>query len=307
MSLHIQTPLLQSSSISAHAGRSIWLKMETMQPSGSFKLRGIGHACEVYAGRGAKRFISSSGGNAGLAVAYSGRKLNIPVTVVVPETTSQKAIDLLKLEQANVKVHGVTWQEANELALSLIGDEEAFLHPFDNPLLWQGHSTMIDEVYDFGLKPDAIVLSVGGGGMLSGVAEGIKKNGWEDIPIFAVETRGAASFHEAINAGNPVQLEIITSVASTLGAKKVCQNAYDLTNELSIQSILVSDQDALNSCRRFLDDHRVVVEPACGASLSIVYQHAEKLKKYENVLIIVCGGVTATVNQINEWANALSN
>jgi len=302
MSLHIKTPLLLSTAISAHSGRSIWLKMEAMQPTGSFKLRGIGHACEVHAANGAKRFISSSGGNAGLAVAYAGRKLSIPVIVVVPESTSQRAIDLLKLEQAEVNIHGESWQEANELALSLVTNSDAFLHPFDNPLVWKGHSTMIDEINDYDLKPDAIVLSVGGGGMLSGVAEGLDKNNWKDVPILAVETEGAASFHHAINTGNPVQIEKITSVASTLGAKIICQNAYNLSKELSIQSVLVSDQDALVACKNFLNDHRILVEPACGASLSIAYQHAEKLKEFNNVLIVVCGGVTATIDQINDWS-----
>ena len=87
MPLHIHTPLIESVPLSRAAGRSIWLKLEALQPPGSFKIRGIGAACEHYAHHGAKRFVSSSGGNAGLAVAYAGRHLAIPVTVVVPGTT----------------------------------------------------------------------------------------------------------------------------------------------------------------------------------------------------------------------------
>ncbi|ANA15325.1 pyridoxal-5'-phosphate-dependent protein beta subunit (plasmid) [Acetobacter pasteurianus NBRC 101655] len=91
MSLSIKTPLLESLPLEQLNGTQVWMKMEAAQPSGSFKIRGIGHACEYHYGKGARRFISSSGGNAGLAVAYAGRKLGVPVVVVVPETTSERA------------------------------------------------------------------------------------------------------------------------------------------------------------------------------------------------------------------------
>src|SRR3954452_11618257 len=131
MTLHVETPLLLSRPMSVDGQRNVWLKMEALQPSGSFKLRGIGHACEIYKSQGAQRFLSSSGGNAGLAVAYSGRNLNVPVVVVVPETTTDRAKELLSLENAEVIVHGDSWQEANNFANSLMGPDDAFLHPFD--------------------------------------------------------------------------------------------------------------------------------------------------------------------------------
>lgn len=302
MSLHIETPLLASRALSLTAGRSIWLKLDAVQPPGSFKIRGIGHACEVYAGRGAKRFVSSSGGNAGLAVAYAGRQLGIPVTVVVPETTPDRARELLRMEGAKVIVRGESWQEANEFALSLVGASDAFLHPFDDPLLWEGHATLIDEVTRAGFMPDAVVLSVGGGGLLSGIAQGMRRNAWNDVPIVAVETEGAASFHAAIEAGHPVQLEAITSVATSLGAKRVCDQAVQWAKEHPIHSVLVSDQQALAACERFLADHRLLVEPACGASIALAYDKSPALEHYDNVLIVVCGGATATIDQIRQWA-----
>ena len=145
MPLHIHTPLIESAPLSRAAGRPVWLKLEALQPPGSFKIRGIGAACEHYAKQGANRFVSSSGGNAGLAVAHAGRHLSIPVTVVVPETTSERAKQLLKLEGAEVIVHGASWQEANALAQSLLDETDAFLHPFDNPLLYMLlHSDYLD-------------------------------------------------------------------------------------------------------------------------------------------------------------------
>ncbi|WP_313431971.1 pyridoxal-phosphate dependent enzyme [Pseudomonas sp.] len=300
MSLHIQTPLLESRPLSLAAGRSVWLKIDALQPCGSFKLRGVGHACEVHHARGARHFVSSSGGNAGLAVAYAGRKLGVPVTVVVPETTTERAKELLRLEDAKVVVHGSSWQEANELALTLVGAGDAFIHPFDDPLLWAGHASLVDEVAAGGLKPDAVVLSVGGGGLLSGVVEGLQRNGWGDVPVLAVETTGAASLHAAMQAGHTVELPGIASVASSLGAKRVAEQALACTRQHPVHCHLVSDRAALEACERFLLDHRVLVEPACGAALALAYS-AEALAGYQHVLVVVCGGATATLEQIQTW------
>jgi L-serine/L-threonine ammonia-lyase len=301
MTLHIDTPLVESRPLSVLAGRTIWLKLDALQPPGSFKIRGIGHACETYLARGARRFVSSSGGNAGLAVAYAGRLLRVPVTVVVPETTTERAKELLRLENADVIVHGASWQEANTFAQSLVGATDAFLHPFDDPLVWQGHATLVDEVFRSGLRPDAFLLSVGGGGLLSGVVEGLHRNGSFDIPVFAVETEGAASFHEAVKAGHTVELERITSIATSLGAKRVCEKAMQWSKAHPIHSVVVSDQSALSACERFLADHRLLVEPACGASLAMVYENSFELERFTNVLVVICGGATSTFDQIREW------
>jgi len=305
MTLHIHTPLIESRPLSLAAGAAVWLKLDALQPCGSFKLRGVGHACEVHHARGARHFVSSSGGNAGLAVAYAGRKLGVPVTVVVPETTTERAKELLRLEQAKVVVHGSSWQEANELAQTLVGEGDAFIHPFDDPLLWAGHASLVDEVAAAGLKPDAVVLSVGGGGLLSGVVEGLQRNGWSDVPVLAVETTGAASLHAALQAGHTVELERIASVASSLGAKRVAEQALACTRQHPVHSHLVSDRAALEACERFLLDHRVLVEPACGAALALAYD-ADALAGYQNVLVVVCGGATATREQIHEWLRVVA-
>lgn len=305
MSLHITTPLLSSRQLSLLAGREVMLKMEALQPPGSFKIRGIGLACETWQRRGAQRFVSSSGGNAGLAVAWAGRHLGVPVTVVVPETTPLRAQELLRQEHAEVIVHGSSWQEANVYAQSLTGKQDAFLHPFDDPLLWQGHATMIDEVAQSGMKPDAVLLSVGGGGLLAGVVAGLQRNGWQDVPVLAVETAGAASFHAAQAAGHSVELAEIRSIASSLGAKRVCDQALRCAGEHPIHSLLVSDLAAVTACERFLDDHRVLVEPACGASLAVVYDQHPQIAAYQNLLVIVCGGATSNLEHLQKMAAAL--
>lgn len=304
MPLHIDTPLLESRPLSLAAGRSIWLKMDALQPPGSFKIRGIGAACEHHARGGKRRFVSSSGGNAGIAVAYAGRRLSIPVSVFVPETTTDKAKALIRQEGAEVIVHGASWQEANERALAALDAETAFIHPFDDPLLWEGHATMIDEVVAEGLSFDAVALSVGGGGLMAGVAQGLARNGLGQVPIIAVETDGAASLAASMAAGRRVQLPAITSIATSLGARMVSERAFELAQSRPVASVIVDDRAAVEACLRFLDDHRVLVEPACGATLALAYEHSAALARYERVLMIACGGATASLNQLRSWQAA---
>jgi len=307
LALHIETPLIESNAMATGPGQSVWLKMEALQPSGSFKLRGIGHACEQYALRGARRFVSSSGGNAGIAAAHAGRRLGVPVTVVVPETASLRARELIAREGAEIVVHGASFQEANAHAQSLLGETDAFIHPFDDPLLWDGHATMMDEVERAGFRPDAVVLSVGGGGLLCGVVEGLHKHlhTWGTVPVIAVETAGADSYARSLQAGERVELPAITSIATSLGARKVSEQAFELARRHPIESVVVSDREAVEACLRFMDDHRVVVEPACGAALALAYRAGALLSRFERVLVIVCGGVTATVEQLQAWGSTI--
>ncbi|MES2148818.1 MAG: pyridoxal-phosphate dependent enzyme [Pseudomonadota bacterium] len=301
MLLHIETPLLESSAMAGPDGPALWLKMEALQPTGSFKNRGVGFACAEYQRRGARRFICSSGGNAGIAAAYAGRRLGVPVLVVVPETTSERARTLIRREQAELIVHGASFQEANELALSMVTPHDAFIHPFDDPLLWTGHASLIDEVAQAGLRPDAVLLSVGGGGLLCGVLEGLRRNGWDDTAVIAVETEGAASLAAALDAGERVVLPAITSIATSLGARQVSQQAFEQARRHAVRSVVVPDRAAVAACLRFMDDHRLVVEPACGAALAVAYDALNALAGQRTVLVIVCGGATASVAQLQQW------
>jgi L-serine/L-threonine ammonia-lyase len=300
--LHIETPLIASGVLSALTSKTVWLKMESVQPPGSFKIRGIGFACQEYARRGATRFISSSGGNAGMAVAYAGRHLGVPVTVVVPETASAHARSLIRQDGAEIIVHGASWQEANALAESMLGTHDAFLHPFDDPLVWQGHSSMIDEVVLSAVRPDAVVLSVGGGGLFCGVVQGLRRHGMQHVPVVAVETLGADSFAQSLAAGRRVTLAGITSIATSLGARQVCEQAFRWSTQHPVKSAVVTDQASVRACTRFLDDHRALVEPACGASLSLLYDRAPVLEPFSTLLVIVCGGATATADQLRAWS-----
>lgn len=302
--LHIETPLLESLALSQLTGKKIYLKMDALQPSGSFKIRGIGRLCQKAVAEGKRHFIASSGGNAGLAVAYAGRKLGVPVTVYLPETTTLQVQECLKMEGAEVIVYGQVVDDVHDIAIERAKAPDCeYIHPFDNPVIWEGHETLIEEIVKQGIKPDAVVLSVGGGGLLCGVAAALEKVGWRDVKIIAVETEGAASYKAAIDQHHPVTIPEINTIATTLGAKRVAEQAFFWSKKHPILSSIVTDKMAVNACLHFADDHRVLVEPACGAALAVIYEQQAILADFSSLLVVVCGGVNVSLEKLQNWKN----
>ncbi|KAM5237749.1 serine dehydratase-like [Ctenodactylus gundi] len=297
---HIVTPLLESRALSQVTGTAVFLKCENMQPTGSFKIRGIGHFCQEMARQGCRHLVCSSGGNAGIAAAYSAQKLGLPATIVLPESTSQLVIQRLQGEGAEVQLAGKVWDEAN-LRAEELAQQDGWVNvsPFDHPLIWEGHASLVREL-KAALRgpPGAVVLAVGGGGLLAGVAAGLVEVGWQHVPIVAMETLGAHSFHAAMEAGRLVTLPDITSVAKSLGAKTVAARALECAQECVVLSEVVQDAVAVDAVQRFLDDERMLVEPACGAALAAVYsgllgrlQAQGRLRSpLGPVVVVVCGG-----------------
>jgi L-serine/L-threonine ammonia-lyase len=274
MGLHQTTPLIDSTVLSAAAGVPVQLKMECWQEAGSFKIRGIGALCEHYAHEGRTRIVCSSGGNAGYAAAFAARRLGLGATIVVAQSTAPEAVKRMRAQGAQVIVHGAAWDEAHAHALRLCEREFAearagYVHPFDDARVWRGNATLVHEIAheraDRG-APDAMVVAVGGGGLLCGVMQGLRDVGWTQTRLVAVETRGAASLAAALAAGRLVALPAIDSIATTLGARTVAAQALREAQSANVVSVVVSDRAAVNACLRFADDHRALVEPACGAA-----------------------------------------
>jgi L-serine/L-threonine ammonia-lyase len=304
--LHVNTPLIESTLLSSVLNKPVYLKLENAQPTGSFKIRGIGRLCQEFAREGAKFLVCPSGGNAGLATAYSAKKLKIPCKIVIPRATPSFLKQIIEAEGAEVIIHGDEWNSADILARQMCQEEGYFyVPPYDHPLIWEGNSTLVDEVYNTGIKPDVIILSVGGGGLLCGTIQGLLKCGWGDVPIVTAETRGADSLASSLRAKKLMSLEKITSIAVTLGCKRVADRAYDLALEHNISYQVVSDLDAVLAAIRFADDHRAIVEPACGATLSLVYDKAPILDAYRSVLVIVCGGSGVSYELLQKWHHTL--
>ncbi|XP_021917379.1 L-serine dehydratase/L-threonine deaminase-like [Zootermopsis nevadensis] len=175
-----------------------------------------------------------------------------------------------------------------------------------------GNSTLMDELkIQLPSKPSTIVLSVGGGGLLLGVLQGLERHGWKDVPVVAMETYGAHCFNLSVKAKKMVALEKITSVAKCLGARTVAPHLLEALPQFNVISEVVTDAQAIKSCIKFADDERTLVEPGCGATLSAVY--CGVLARLQNegflpqlttgpVVVIVCGGNGVSLHLLQDWA-----
>jgi L-serine/L-threonine ammonia-lyase len=347
--LYSKTPLLYSTPLSRLVGRDVYLKLDALQASGSFKDRGMAHLCATFRqedddGTGTTtELVSSSGGNAGLAVATVARSLNMTVQVIVPTTTKPIVIAKLQALGAHVTVHGVNWNEADALARKWVDEQQQqqptsssssssdgnttvlsprrrYVSPYDHPLLWTGHSTIVDEiVHDLpsGVTISAMILSVGGGGLLCGILEGCARHSsasaarTDTTKIFACETQGASSFGQAWQQGHVVTLPGIDSIATSLGATSVTPVALERARAHpgGVVSAICTDAEAIDACVKFAQDHRLLVEPACGAALAVLYSDRlrnlylkEDIIVPDGVIVVeVCGGSGVNVDLLYQW------
>ncbi|EDV23267.1 uncharacterized protein TRIADDRAFT_28057 [Trichoplax adhaerens] len=308
--LHIQTPLIESYPLSKLLKCPVYLKMENLQPSASFKIRGIGNICQKAIKNGCTHIIGSSGGNAGLAMAYATHKLAVKCTIVVPCPTPQHLKDTIVELGANLVVKGQIWNDAEAAAKEIAKETGGwYLPPFDHPDVWEGNSSIMDEIQSqIPEKPGALVVAVGGAGLLLGILQGMHRFGWSDVPIITAETEGTRSFAETFKAGELVTLPTITGIAKCLGARAVASECVKWLKIHTFHPVLVEDREAVNACSRFADDHRTLVQPACGAGLAVAYsgkleelRQNGHIKTDKPIVIIVCGGYSVTHELMQGW------
>lgn len=333
---HIRTPLIYSSTLSKSSGHNIYLKLDNLQPSGSFKIRGIGRSVqEAFNTYGPTvQILSSSGGNAGLAAATASRILGLDCTVYCPETTSDHTVALLQAEDAVVVRKGVAFDDAHANALEAVqrimnsGSEEkaVLVHPFLGAPVVEGAATMVEEIYEqlegeFGFErgegPDFISCVVGGGGLLNGVLTGLierhsKTHSLDPPPtVLGVQCFGANAFSESRQAGKLVTLDAITSKATSMGAKTcspdtLAQAAHYESTQVGgrMVTIDVEDQMAASASWKLARDHRLLVELSCGAALAPAY-FADRFngsvfdnKEKKNIVVVVCGGSKDSLDDV---------
>lgn len=335
LSYYNKTPLLPRVLATTDGAPRFFLKYEFLQPGGSFKSRGIGYlvkkSYEEARRDGGKSLavFSSSGGNAGLAAAMAAQTFSINCTVVVPRTTKSRMVEKIRKTGAEVLVYGKHWGMADEYLREVVMKEvdvskvvPLYVHPFDNPIIWQGHSTIVDEIVAQ-LKEEnvsidkvkAIVCSVGGGGLYNGIVKGLETHRLADrIPILAVETKGCDVLNKSLNSGKPVVLESLTSVASSLASPYISEKAFENARKYGSKSVLLEDSQVIETCLKFADDAGIVVEPACGASLYSCY-HPEllplcigkELTEDDVIVVIACGGSAVTYKDLEYMKKELGN
>ncbi|KDO31456.1 hypothetical protein SPRG_04071 [Saprolegnia parasitica CBS 223.65] len=300
MALHVVTPAIESRVLSHLVKKKVFLKLDNCQPSGSFKLRGVGLACQRAVERGATHLIASSGGNAGLAVACSAQQLGVPATVFVPESTPEYMRARLEVEGVTVKVAGKVWLEAHEAATAFMQTKEsgtvAYIPPFDHPDIVDGNSSVIAELTQQIPQPDLIVVAVGGGGYFSGISQGLETYGWSATKVLTMETHGANKMQQSMASNSRVTLRSINTLARSLGASAVSETAFAYAQKLRVHASSVSDEDAVAACLRFASDHKFLVEPACGATLAPLYNGqlasilGDDFAKIDSICLMICGG-----------------
>lgn len=304
-SLHIESPILQSNKLSELVSptTNVWLKMDNMQPSGSFKIRGIGARCTECADNGAHTFVCSGGANASLAVAHSARELGCKCVLIL-EDRENPLLEEFRRYGVEVRFQGETWDEADSIARKL-GSQDGweYIEMFNHPTIISGHASLVPEILSQmppNVEPDCIVLAVGGGGLLCGVCEGLS-NANRNIPIYGVQTKSCALLEPALKAGKSIGVKIRSADGHELGTRAITSHAVSWSSKADVRSLVLQDQDSLDAVRRFLDDHRVMVESLCGNAIAAIYSRPEIFQSFKNIVVIVCGGSLVNVDQVVRW------
>lgn len=313
----------------------ILLKNELEQPSGSFKLRGIGHLihksiedARINNPQKEIHVFASSGGNAGLAAAYLAFFYKVKCTVVLPVIAKAVVTNKLADYNANVICFGNTINEADQHLKNIIASLDTsntipiYCHPFQHPLVWEGHSSLVDEIVQYQLpKEDAqnlkgMVCSCGGGGLYNGIYQGLIKNNIKDLTILLLETAQAPTLFESLKADKLITLSSVNSMATSLACShttaQTLVNFHDHTN-VTTNLELIDDLDALKACIEYYDAFDKIVEPACGAAVAVIYNKLDllfknfgHLKKDDIVVIVVCGGSCSTSKDIVHYQKIIN-
>lgn len=270
-----------------------WLKCEFMQHTGTFKARGAFNRVLACRERGELRddvgIVVASGGNAGLANAYAAARLGVPATVFVPQTAPAVKIKNLWAIGASVIQHGSEYAEAYEAALAYAaGTGAVYCHAYDQPEIAAGAGTTGSELLEQLGDVDTVLVAVGGGGLMAGVAAAVEGR----AQVVGVEPETAPTLHAALAAGKPVDVAVSGIAADSLGARQIGRIGFEVAVRTGVKSVLVSDGDTVAARTQLWDQYRIVVEhgaaTAYAALCSGVYVPAED----ERVAVILCGANT---------------
>ena len=284
----LKTGLIHSPIFSKEAGNEVYIKPENLQKTGSFKIRGAYNKITNLSEEEKKKgVIASSAGNHAQGVAYGAKESGIKAIIVMPKSTPLIKVESTKQYGAEVVLHGDVYDDAFKKAKELEEKEGyIFVHPFDDEDVIYGQGTIALEILEELPETDIILVPVGGGGLISGIACAAKILKPE-IKIIGVEPEGAASAYEAIKEDKVIELKEANTIADGTAVKKIGNTTFEYIKKYVDEIITVSDYELMESFLLLVEKHKIIAENSGILSLAALKKLKEKNKK---VVSVVSGG-----------------
>ncbi|MFF5104006.1 threonine/serine dehydratase [Streptomyces sp. NPDC000134] len=294
----VRTPTVPSPGLSALLGVPVTAKLELLQRTGSFKARGaVAKLLSLSEAERAAGVVAVSGGNHGIALAVMAAALDVKATVVMPQAAPARSVRIAEDAGASVRL---TDDMDSAFALAARLGEEGLtpVHPFDDPVVIAAQGTVGREfAADAGELTDVLV-SIGGGGLIAGVAAALRALRPE-VRVWGVETEGAESMSRALAAGGPVPVEV-SSIVTTLTAPTVSALTYEHAAALVTEVLVVPDREAVRGSLELAEHAKVWTEPAAGCLLPAARRVAERVGPGARLGLVVCGG-NASAADVAAW------
>lgn len=290
-----RTPLERSESLSRHLGTNVFVKYELFQRTGSFKARGaFNKMLSLSDEEKNKGVVAVSGGNHAQAVAYAATSLGLRSVVVMPESTPRFSVGATRGYGAEVDLQPTIAAAFAEVE-RYRSEGMTFIHPFDDPLVMAGQGVTGLEIAEDLPEVTDVFVSIGGGGLAGGVSTALKGHN-PSIRVWGVETEGADAMSLALEAGRPVELPAISSIAKTLGAPYVSETTLEFARRNLESVTVVSDADAVRAMVLILERLKVITEPAASCTLAAAERKKSDLGPDRNVVLLLCGGNTGATD-----------
>jgi threonine dehydratase len=287
--LHV-TPVTTARLLGNEAGIELFLKCENLQKTGSFKTRGALNKVFTLDPTARRRgVVTVSAGNHAQALAWAARAASVRATVVMPAAASQAKADASAGYGATVIRHGTTFG-AFERAQSLAAERGlVFVHPFDDEQVMAGAGTTALEILEQTSDIDAVVVPIGGGGLIGGMAAALKQLR-PSVRVYGVEPHGAAAMRASLDAGRAVRLQAVDTIADGLAAPMAGTLTYEIVRRYVDDVVLVSDDEIASAVRALLARTKLLAEPAGAAAVAAILARTVPLREGERVVAVVSGG-----------------
>ena len=268
----------------------LWLKLESLQISGSFKARGASHKVAMLGPDAlAAGLVTASGGNHGIGVAYAGWQAGAPVCVYLPASSPAEKAATLEGWGATVIRHGAVWDDANEAALRAAdADGLTYIHPFADPVVIAGQGTIGLEILEALPEVDTVIVAIGGGGLISGVASAIKAIR-PNARVIGVEPIGAPTLRESVRAGELITLGAIETQVGVLAPRRSAGINLEIITALVDDIVLVSDAQMRDAARWLWREFGVAAELGGAAAVAALHAELVTVRDGEIVCALVCG------------------